>query len=242
MQSALLGDNEMIHTTTLKVDGRGPRTRSRQRLLEQLRAHAYRFREEPFTLKSGRTSQHYVDCRRVLLHHSALLQTVSVMCDILDAEHDLSTVLGEVGGGCYTPNVIAGVLSGAGALACMLASPVWGLNAESAWVRPEPKGHGSGNQVELSFVTLRATHPQKVLVVEDVTTTGASALSAVRALRECTSSQAPLVIDRVITLVDREEGAAELFQREGIPFHRVFTLKELAQTSNTEESEGSKSV
>jgi orotate phosphoribosyltransferase len=85
-----------------------------------------------------------------------------------------------------------------------------------AIVRGGEKGHGTGGRI-IGEVAGRST-----LLVEDVTTTGGSVLSAVRLLREALAR-----VDTVLAIVDREEGAAEALARENVNLISLVTLNEL---------------
>ncbi len=65
----------------------------------------------------------------------------------------------------------------------------------------------------------------KIVVLEDVTTTGGSALKAVEQLHQST----PCEVIAVITVVDREEGGAEAFAAAGIPFEALIRLSDIAE-------------
>ncbi len=84
-------------------------------------------------------------------------------------------------------------------------------------VRKETKSYGTGNRIEGS---LEPNTP--VVVLEDIATTGKSALSAVEALRE-----AGATVTRVIVVVDREEGAKERLTNAGVTFDSLLTASEL---------------
>jgi len=85
-------------------------------------------------------------------------------------------------------------------------------------VRKEPKGHGTGAWIE------GPEFPEgtKVTVLEDVTTTGGSAIKAVEKLRE-----AGYVVERVVTVVDRQEGAIEALAAADLELRRLFTIDDL---------------
>jgi orotate phosphoribosyltransferase len=86
------------------------------------------------------------------------------------------------------------------------------------FVRKQPKGHGTKKRIEgTTDVAGKA-----VVIVEDVTTTGGSAMKAVEELRE-----AGATISLVISILDRQQGAAELYKAAGIPFASLFTAGEM---------------
>jgi orotate phosphoribosyltransferase len=85
-------------------------------------------------------------------------------------------------------------------------------------VRKEAKGHGTQAYIEGPTLTTGA----KVAVLEDVVTTGQSALKAVDRLRT-----AGYQVTEIIALVDRLQGGAELYQRQGLAFQTVFSIRDL---------------
>jgi orotate phosphoribosyltransferase len=86
------------------------------------------------------------------------------------------------------------------------------------FVRKDVKGHGTKKKVEALSGSLQ---DKNVVILEDVTTTGDSAMQAVEAARE---QGARVVL--VLSIVDREEGAAEFYVKAGIPFDWLFRASE----------------
>ncbi|MEF8813804.1 MAG: orotate phosphoribosyltransferase [Halovenus sp.] len=84
-------------------------------------------------------------------------------------------------------------------------------------VRKETKEYGTGNRIEGSF-----EQGEEVVVIEDIATTGQSAIDAVGALRE-----AGATVSRVLVVVDREEGAADNLADHGIELEALVTASEL---------------
>ena len=110
---------------------------------------------------------------------------------------------------------------GADPLACCTAalSHLDGRDLHAFLIRKEPKGHG----VERQVVGLSNFAPgAKVAVVEDTTTTGGSLLKAVDAARE-----AGLDVVQVLTVVDRQEGAAERIAAAGLTLEPITTRDQL---------------
>jgi orotate phosphoribosyltransferase len=96
---------------------------------------------------------------------------------------------------------------------------------EGFWVREERKDHGTEKKIEGGLQT-----GMRVAILEDVSTTGGSAMKAVQAVRGFGCQ-----VGSVITLVDREQGARELFEKEGIEFMPIFSIKDVL---GREESKG----
>jgi orotate phosphoribosyltransferase len=165
------------------------------KLLAGLLAAHGAVRRGDFLLASGVRSDVYVDIKSALTDPGVL-----------------SAIALEISGRCSL-EVVAGVAVGGipVAVAVSLAA-----GRPYAIVRREEKGHGTGGRIIGGVAGL------STLLVEDVTTTGGSALSAVRLLRE-----AGATVDTVIAIVDREEGAAGSLAAEGVHLIPLVTLKEL---------------
>ena len=158
------------------------------------------------TLSSGLEADHYVDLRRVTLHHRAA-PLVGRLVRVLTAD--------------WTYDAVGGLTLGADPVATAVlhaaavepdATPV-----DAFVVRKAAKQHGMQRLIEGPDVTGRA-----VLVVEDTTTTGASPLAAVRAVRA-----AGATVVGVATVVDRETGAREVIEAEGVPYRSLLGLADL---------------
>jgi orotate phosphoribosyltransferase len=164
-------------------------------LIEALRAaDAVKFGE--FELSSGGTSNYYVD--------KYLFET-DPACLRLIAERFAERV-GDA--------KLAGVALGAVPL--VAATSMVGGN-EYVVVRKAAKEYGTGNRIEGRFEA-----GEEVVVLEDIATTGGSALDAVEALRE-----AGAVVERVIVVVDREEGARRNLAATGVELEALVTASEL---------------
>ena len=165
------------------------------RMIAALLAAHGSVRHGDFLLASGRRSDTYVDIKSALTSPGVL-----------------SAVALEIAGrGSF--EVVAGVAVGGVPVAVAVS-----LAAERPYaiVRREEKGHGTGGRI-VGEVAGRST-----LLVEDVTTSGGSVLSAIRIL-----SEAGAKVGTVITIVDREEGAAEALASGGVALVSLVTLEEL---------------
>ncbi|MBK8003279.1 MAG: orotate phosphoribosyltransferase [Gemmatimonadetes bacterium] len=159
-----------------------------------------------FVLASGRTSPFYVDCR---------LTTMSAEGLVLIGRLGLEA-LRDKG---WAPQGIGGLTMGADPVAYAIAAasvtrpPI--LDAFS--VRKEAKAHGTGRRVEGNFASGHA-----VVVVEDVITTGGSALKAIEALKE----EGAKVLG-VLAVVDREEGGRATLEAAGFDVVALTTATKL---------------
>jgi len=174
----------------------------KEELLELLKKDAYKKGE--FTLSSGKTSEHYVNCKPVTLTGRGLTLTSLLMLKELDA------------------GIVGGLTLGADPLVSgvSLVSALDGRLVNALIVRKEAKGYGTQAWIEGPEVS-KGT---KVTVLEDVVTTGGSAIKAAEKLRD-----AGYVVERVVAMVDREEGGAEAMKEAGLELHSLFLLKELCQ-------------
>jgi orotate phosphoribosyltransferase len=166
------------------------------RLVDALRdADAVRFGE--FELSHGGTSDYYVDKYRFETDPEALSLIVDAFADRLDDEH------------------LAGVALGAVPL---VAATAVETETPYAIVRKAKKEYGTGNRIEGSL----PTDDTETVVLEDIATTGKSALDAVEALRG-----AGTTVDRVLVVVDREEGATGLLADHDVRLESLLTASEL---------------
>ena len=171
-----------------------------EEFLELLKKYAYKKGE--FTLSSGKTSEHYVNCKPVTLTGRGLT-LVSMML----LEH-------------VNTQVVAGLTLGADPLVSGVAvcSALDGRMVNALIVRKEPKGHGTGAWIE----GLLPPEGTKITVLEDVVTTGGSAIKAVEKLRD-----AGYVVERVVAILDRQEGGKDAMIEANLELISLFQLPEL---------------
>lgn len=158
-------------------------------------------------LSSGKEADYYVDLRRITLHHEAAPLVGRVMLSMLDdAELDFVAA--------------GGLTMGADPVgtAVLHASAAQSRSVDSFVVRKAAKSYGMGRQVEGPSVEGR-----KVVVLEDTSTTGGSALTAVEAVRAAGGD-----VQAVAVIVDRDTGAKERIEAEaGVPYLTIFTKDDL---------------
>ena len=153
------------------------------------------------TLSSGAEADYYVDLRRSTLHHRAAPLIGRLIRELTD---DWDYV------------AVGGLTLGADPVAtAVMHAP--GRPIDAFVVRKSTKAHGMQRLIEGAEVTGRP-----VLVVEDTSTTGGSALTAVRAVRDAGGQ-----VVGVVTVVDRATGAAEAIEAEGVPYRSVLGLADL---------------
>ena len=176
---------------------------ARAALLRLLAERAYR--RGSFTLASGRTSEHYVNCKPVSLSGQGLALLGASMLELVEP----------------TAAAVAGLTLGADPLvsAVALQAALAGRDLDALIVRKEAKGHGTGAWLEGPL----PAPGSRITVLEDVVTTGGSALKAVNQLRE-----AGYVVEQVVAIVDRQEGGAEAMQAAGLGLRCLFLLEEVS--------------
>ena len=175
----------------------------RQALLPLLATKAYRHGR--FTLASGRSSDHYVNCKPVSLSGAGLALLGALMLEHVEAE----------------ASAVAGLTLGADPLvsAVALQAALADRSLDALIVRKEAKGHGTGAWLEGPLPS-----PGSVItVLEDVVTTGGSSLKAVNQLRA-----AGYTVNRVVTIVDRQEGGLAAMTAAGLELRSLFLLDEVA--------------
>ena len=179
-------------------------TLHRTTLLNLLKENAYKKGE--FTLSSGEKSEHYVNCKPVTLscEGNALLSHLMIK----HVESDAAAV--------------GGLTLGADPLVCGVAQKAYysGKHIDALIVRRNPKGHGTKEVIE-------GHKPPKgsvITVLEDVTTTGSSAIKAVNCLRD-----AGYIVNRVVAIVDRQENH-RVWENNEIEFISLFKLQDLVES------------
>jgi orotate phosphoribosyltransferase len=165
----------------------------RARLLVQMTRLSYERRD--VTLASGQKSDFYIDCKQTVLTAEGHFLVGSLFLGLLRDRAPEAEAIG-------------GLTMGADPLASAAStlSYVSGRPLAAFYVRKEPKGHGTGQWIE-GAKSLRPGMP--VAIVEDVVTTGGSALKAIGRAREF-----GLSVKLILGLVDREEGGREALERE----------------------------
>ena len=176
----------------------------KEELLELLKKDAYKKGE--FKLSSGKTSEHYVNCKPVTLTGRGL--TLSSLLLLKEVE---TTYVGGLTLGADP------LVSGVALVSALDSRLVNGLI-----VRKEAKGHGTQAYIE----GLLPPEGTKITVLEDVITTGGSAIKAATRLRD-----AGYVVERVVAIVDRQEDkeADEFMESVNLELRSLFTLDEICQ-------------
>ena len=171
----------------------------RKYFLELLKQKAYR--KGKFTLSSGKESEHYVNCKPVTLNGEGL----SIVSEMIRECLDDDTV------------AVGGLTLGADPLVCGVAIAA---DIDALIVRKQAKGYGTDAWIEGPL----PPEGSKVTVLEDVITTGGSAIKAATRLRD-----AGYVVERVVAIVDRQEDgeADEFMESSDLELYSLYSLEEL---------------
>lgn len=177
-------------------------TDTRLKLMEEIRRKAYK--EGDFTLASGLKSDYYIDMKEVILDAEGSLLTGRTIYETIK-DWPVTAV-----GGLELGSVPIST-------AVCLVFALEGKPMSNFIVRKEAKAHGAKKKIEGAV-----GNTSRVVIVEDVVSTGGSSIKAVEAVRE-TGAQ----IIGVVAIVDREMGGREAFETLGIKYTPLFTISQL---------------
>jgi orotate phosphoribosyltransferase len=176
------------------------------RLIEIVKSRSFSTGGE-IKLASGRSSNFYFNMKPTMLDPEGAHLIGVLICAALAGR---------------SVDMVGGLEMGAVPIATAVAvsSQHKGWPLPAFFVRKQAKDHGTQNLVE-GLPAGQTLAGRRVVIVEDVTTTGGSAMKAIAAVRA-----EGAIVDRVITVVDRLEGAAETFKSAGIDFQAILTAQD----------------
>ncbi len=166
--------------------------------------------DEAFTLASGKTSRWFFDMKPVMMNPEAgrlVGQLMNLRCDEIGADF------------------VGGLELGAVPLAALVVATDFTSERLGFMVRKQDKGRGgrkTNNPPGIEGASI--ANGGKVIILEDVTTTGGSAIQAVRRIENETSCK----VVAVISILDREEGGKEAFENAGIPFESLLVRSDIS--------------
>ncbi|RMF26618.1 MAG: orotate phosphoribosyltransferase [Cyanobacteria bacterium J083] len=174
----------------------------RQLLLDLFVQEAYQ--EGDFTLSSGQKSSYYINGKQVTLNANGALAVGRLIFSLLSPD----------------TQAVAGLTLGADPIvtAVSVVSALENRPIPALIVRKKAKGHGTQAYIEGPSLPAQA----KVVVLEDVVTTGRSAMLVVERLQA-----AGYQVKEIIALVDRQQGGREFYRQQGLKFQALFTIKDL---------------
>jgi orotate phosphoribosyltransferase len=181
--------------------------RMRKRLIDLILEYSFKYAKRPrFKLASGRMSNFYFNCKPTTLDSEGMLLIGNLMYETIKREG------WEVDG-------VGGLTLGADPVANAIAYTyaIKGEHIRAFVVRKERKSHGT-----MAWIEGGVKKGDRVLIVEDVITTGGSSIKAIKRARRC-----GLKVIGVLALIDRQEGGRQAIERLGMPFRSVFTKEEI---------------
>ncbi|MFO8055735.1 MAG: orotate phosphoribosyltransferase [bacterium] len=177
-------------------------TTEKERLLNIILERSFQLGD--FTLSSGKKSDYYIDCRTTTLHPEGAYLCGRLLFELARP---------------YSPDAVGGLTLGADPVVAAVIAESFrqGAPMRGFIVRKQEKSHGRGRRIEGCLA-----EGDSALIVEDVITTGGSALKAVDAARDAGAK-----VSAVLAIVDREEGGSEAITAEVQAVESLFTASEL---------------
>jgi orotate phosphoribosyltransferase len=190
----------MVHAATMRRPAN--LDDEKRRLLEIIKTKS--FLRGQFKLASGAMSDYYLDLKPTTFDAEGAALVAEIIYGMLADHKDVDSIGGlELG----AVPIVAAVCARSAS-----ERPIKGFV-----VRKENKGHGTDKKIDGNF-----TPGTTVVLIEDVTTKGGSVMQAVRAVREKGAT-----VKKIITIVDRLEGAEANLKNEGIALEPIFTARDL---------------
>jgi len=183
---------------------------ARPELLELLRRLSYR--EGRVVLASGKESDFFIDCKQTVLTARGHQLVAELVLDGTRHLHDVHAVAGVALGGCPLASAVS------------LMSMLRGRPMDALYVRKEAKDHGSRRLIEGPVRS-----GMRVILLEDVITTGGSTLHAIEVLRG-----AGVEVVAVAVLVDRLEGGVEAVRAAGVEVVTLYTRHDFISDEDEE--------
>jgi len=179
-------------------------------LKELIREKSLKFGD--FTLASGKKATFYLDCKQVTLDSVGAKLIGEGILDVIRSEKAFLTDDGKL------PDAVGGMSIGADPItaATIVVATTHGIPMRGFMVRKESKGHGTDQYIEGPVKS-----GDRVIIVEDVVTTGGSSLMAIKRVED-----AGMKVVGVVAIIDRMEGGAEAFAEKGYPLRSLLTIKD----------------
>ena len=157
-----------------------------------------------FTLASGKKATYYLDCRQI---------TLDSVCAKLIGEGILELLQQN-----QMPQAVGGMSIGADPItaAVITVAAYKNIPLKGFMVRKQSKDHGTKK-----FVEGPVTAGDRVVIVEDVVTTGGSSFDAIEKVEAI-----GVTVDGIVAIIDRLEGGRELFESKGYAFHSLYTVRD----------------
>ncbi len=180
----------------------------KKRLIDLIIQRTFRFTDKPtFTLASGKMSSYYFNCKPTTLNPEGMYLIGNLLHDLIK------------NGTSWKAKAVGGLTLGADPISNAIAYTFYlkGEQVESFVVRKEPKKHGT-----MLWVEGNVGKGDKVIIIEDVITTGGSTIKAIERAKKC-----GLKVLGVIVLIDRQEGGKEKIEAKGVKVKTLLTREEI---------------
>ena len=188
----------------------------KKRLIDIIIRRSFKFSKRPsFKLASGKKSNFYFNCKPTTLNPEGMFLIGNLLFRLVSRQKN------------WNVKAVGGLTLGADPVAAAVAytSHIKGKPLEGFVVRKEPKKHGT-----MLWIEGNVKKGDKVLIVEDVITTGGSTIKAIKRARQC-----GLKVVGAVVLIDRQEGGREAIEAMGLPVKELLTKEEIfnVYSSNT---------
>ena len=180
----------------------------KKRLIELIIDRTFKFTEKPtFKLASGKMSSYYFNCKPTTLNAEGMYLVGSLLYDLIKSRKS------------WKVKGVGGLTLGADPVSNAIAytSYIKGEPLESFVVRKEPKKHGT-----MLWVEGNVKEGDRVIIIEDVITTGGSTLKAIDRAKKC-----GLKVQGVVVLIDRQEGGKKAIESHGVKVEVLLTKEEI---------------
>jgi orotate phosphoribosyltransferase len=185
----------------------------KKRLIEIILLRSFKYTDKPtFKLASGKKSNFYFNCKTTTLNSEGMFLTGNLMYGLITSRKT------------WKIKGVGGLTLGADPVAAAIAytAHLKGESLEAFVVRKEPKKHGT-----MLWIEGQVKKGDKVIIVEDVITTGISTIKAIKRARE-----SGLKVMGVMAFIDRQEGGKEAIKATGVPFKAILTKDEIFKEYN----------
>jgi len=180
----------------------------KKRLINLILKQSFKYTQKPsFKLASGRMSNFYFNCKPTTLSSEGMLLIGNLLYELIRKEK------------AWNVKAIGGLTLGADPIASAIAytSALRGKPLDAFVIRKQAKKHGTMQWIEGNI-----KKGDRVLIIEDVITTGGSAIEAIKKAREC-----GLKVKGVVVLIDRQEGGKEAIEKMKAPVKVLLTKEEI---------------
>jgi orotate phosphoribosyltransferase len=193
----------------------------KQKLIELILRRSFKYTKKPtFKLASGKMSNFYFNCKPTTLNSEGMYLIGNLLYKLIKSQRSWKNVQA-VGGLTLGADPVANAIAYTSYIESqkskVKSQKLKVTPLEAFVVRKEPKEHGT-----MLWIEGYVKKGDKVLIVEDVITTGGSTIKAIERAKKC-----GLKVMGVVVLIDRQEGGREAVEKMGLPFKALLTKEEI---------------